>query len=109
VGALMRHGRVRRAYMGIAGGPRPLPPQARARLGRTAGVEIVEVASGSPAEHADLRSEDLIVELDGHPVERVDDVQRTMTEEAIGRALPIRVLRGERLLDLTVRPVELAS
>jgi S1-C subfamily serine protease len=109
VGALMRHGRVRRAYMGIAGGPRPLPPQARARVGRTAGVEIVEVASGSPAEHADLRSEDLIVELDGHPVERVDDVQRTMTEEAIGRALPIRVLRGERLLDLTVRPVELAS
>jgi S1-C subfamily serine protease len=109
IGALMRDGRVRRAYMGIAGGPRPLPPHARARIGRTAGVEIVEVASGSPAEHADLRAEDLIVELDGRAVERVDDVQRTMTEDAIDRPLPIRVLRGERLLDLSVRPTELAG
>jgi S1-C subfamily serine protease len=109
VGALMSHGRVRRAYVGIAGGPRPLPPHARGRLGRTGGVEIVEVASGSPAERADLRSEDLIVELDGQPVERVDDVQRVMTEAAIGRTLPITVLRGERQLQLSVRPVELTS
>jgi S1-C subfamily serine protease len=109
VGALMRHGRVRRAYVGIAGGPRPLPPHARGRLGRVGGVEIVEVASGSPAERADLRAEDLIVELDGQPVERVDDVQRVMTEAAIGRALPITVLRGERQLELSVRPVELTS
>jgi S1-C subfamily serine protease len=109
IGALMRNGRVRRAYVGIAGGPRPLPPHARARVGRTAGVEIVEVASGSPAERADLRAEDLIVELDGRAVERVDDVQRAMTEDAIDRPLPIRVLRGERLLDLSVRPTELAG
>ncbi len=109
IGALMRDGRVRRAYMGIAGGPRPLPPHARARLGRTAGVEIVEIVSGSPAEHADLRSEDLIVELDGQIVERVSDVQRAMTENAIGRALAIRVLRGERLLELSVRPTELGG
>jgi S1-C subfamily serine protease len=51
----------------------------------------------------------LIVELDGHPVERVDDVQRSMTEDAIGRVLAIKVLRGERLLDLSVRPTELAG
>jgi S1-C subfamily serine protease len=72
-------------------------------------VEIVEVASGSPADRADLRSEDLIVELDGQPVERVDHVQRLMTEDAIGRSLPIRVLRGERLLDLSVKPIELSG
>jgi S1-C subfamily serine protease len=109
IGALMRHGRVRRAYLGIAGGPRPLPPSARAGLGRDSGVEIVEVAAGSPAERAGLRSEDLIVELDGNRVERVDDVQRLMTEATIGRTLSIRVLRGDRTLELSVRPVELSQ
>jgi S1-C subfamily serine protease len=109
IGALMRNGRVRRAYIGIAGGPRPLPPQARSRLGRKGGVEIVEVAEGSPAAQAGLRPEDLIVELDGHPVERVDDVQRRMGEAAIGRALAVRVLRGDRELALELWPVELAD
>jgi S1-C subfamily serine protease len=109
VGALMRDGRVRRAYIGIAGGPRPLPPHARVRLGRNAGVEVVEVAGGSPAQRAGLRAEDLIVELGGLPVERVDDVQRAMTSEAIGKALPAQVLRGDRLLDVELRPVELGE
>jgi S1-C subfamily serine protease len=109
IGALMRHGRFRRAYLGIAGGPRPLPPAARAQLGRDAGVEIVEVAADSPAALGGLRSEDLIVELDGHPVERVDDVQRLMTEATIGQALSIRVLRGDRTLALSVTPVELGQ
>jgi S1-C subfamily serine protease len=109
IGSLMRHGRVRRAYIGIAAGPRPLPPQARARVGRNAGVEIVEVAAESPAARAGLRVEDLVVELDGRPTASVDDVQRAMTEAAIGKTMPIKVLRGERLLDLTVAPVELVA
>jgi S1-C subfamily serine protease len=109
IGALMRDGRVRRAYVGIAGGPRPLPPHARVRLGRRSGVEVVEVASGSPAERAGLKAEDLIVELDGQPIERVDDVQRLMNHDAIGQTLPARVLRGDRYLDLELAPVELAE
>jgi S1-C subfamily serine protease len=109
VGALMRDGRVRRAYIGIAAGPRPLPPHARARLGRTSGVEIVEVAPGSPAQRAGLRAEDLIVELGGRALERVDDVQRLMTHEAIGRPVAVRLLRGDRWLDLELSPVELAE
>jgi S1-C subfamily serine protease len=109
IGALMRDGRVRRAYIGIAGGPRPLPPQARAKLGRVAGLEVVEVADGSPAQEAGVRPEDLIVELGGAPVERADDVQRSMTEAAIGRPLTARVLRGERWFDLELRPVELVE
>ena len=109
IGALMRDGRVRRAYVGIAGGPRPLPPHARVRLERQSGVEVVEVASGSPAERAGLRAEDLIVELDGQPIERVDDVQRLMNYDAIGRTLQARVLRGDRFLDLELAPVELAE
>jgi len=111
VSALMRDGRVRRAWIGIAAGPRPLPPHARARLGRSAGVEIIEVSTGTPAQRAGLRAEDLIVEMGSpaQPIERVDDVQRLMSQEAIGRPMPIRVLRGDRWLDLEVSPVELAE
>ena len=105
----MRDGRVRRAYIGIAGGPRPLPPQARVRLGRNGGVEVVEVAAGSPAERAGLRAEDLIVELGGRPIERVDDVQRAMTHEVIGQRLLTRVVRGDRWLELELVPQELAE
>ena len=109
VGTLMRDGRVRRAWIGIAAGPRPLPPHARVRVGRTAGVEVVDVSQGSPAQRAGLRAEDLIVELGGEPIERVDDVQRLMTRDAIGRPLAIRILRGDRWLDLEVSPIELVE
>jgi serine protease Do len=109
IGALMHDGRVRRAYVGIAGGPRPLPPQARIRLGRTGGVEVVEVVADGPAARAGMRAEDLIVEIDGIAIERVDDVQRLMGAEAIGRLIAVRVLRGERWLDLELSPVELAQ
>jgi S1-C subfamily serine protease len=109
IAALMRDGRVRRAYIGIAGGPRPLPPQARVRLGRTAGLEVVEVADASPAQRAGLRPEDLIVELGGRPVERADDVQRLMNDAAIDHPLPARVLRGERWLEVEIHPVELVE
>jgi S1-C subfamily serine protease len=109
IAALMQHGRVRRAYIGIAGGPRPLPPHARVRLGRTAGIEIIEVAPGSPAARAGLRAEDLIVELGGSSVERVDDIQRSMGEEAIGRPVSVTLMRGDRWLDLELSPVELTE
>ncbi|HLY47636.1 MAG TPA: trypsin-like peptidase domain-containing protein [Solirubrobacteraceae bacterium] len=109
IGALMRDGRVRRAYIGIAGGPRPLPPQARVRLGRAAALEVVEVADGSPAQRAGLRAEDLIVELGGRAVERADDVQQLMNEAAIDRPLPVRALRGDRWLKLEIYPQELVE
>src|SRR5579864_6670041 len=107
IGALMRDGRVRRAYIGIAGGPRPLPPQARIRVGRAAALEVVEVADGSPAQRAGLRPEDLIIELGDRPVERADDVQSLMNEAAIDRPLSVRLLRGDRWLDLEIYPQEL--
>ena len=109
VGTLMRDGRVRRAWIGIAAGPRPLPPHARVRVGRAAGVEVVDVSQGSPAQRAGLRAEDLIVQMGEQAIERVDDVQRLMTQDAIGRPMAIRVLRGDRWLDLEVSPIELVE
>jgi S1-C subfamily serine protease len=107
VGALMTEGRFRRAYLGIAGGSRPLPPRLARRLGRGAGVEVVQVVEGSPADEAGLRPEDLVVELDGSPVTDVGDIQRLMVVEKIGAPLPVRVLRGGRELELALVPAEL--
>jgi len=109
VAALMTEGRFRRAYLGIAGGPRPLPPRFARKLGRDSGVEVVQVVEDSPAAAAGLRPEDLIVELGGRAVERADDVQQLMNEAAIERPLPARVLRGDRWLDVEIHPVELVE
>jgi S1-C subfamily serine protease len=109
VGRLMLEGRVRRAHLGIAGGPRPLPPHARVRYGRRSGVEVVEVAPTSPAERAGLRAEDLVVALDGEPVLGVGDLQRLLVEERIDQPVALEVLRGARTLTLSVTPVELGA
>jgi len=109
VGALMSEGRFRRAYIGIASGARPLPPRLAAELGRRSGIEVVQVVDGSPADRAGLRAEDLIVELDGRPVEDVNDLQRLMAGELIGRRVSARVLRQGRELELELVPDELAG
>ena len=110
IGALMTDGRVRRSWLGIAGGPRPLPPGARsAAEGATDAVEVVEVVSGSPAERAGVRAEDLIVAVKGAPVTGVNDLQRLMVADLIGREVRIAVVRGGRRLELTVVPSELPS
>src|SRR5436190_7675536 len=107
--ALMRDGRVRRAYLGIAGGSRPVPPRAAARLGRDRAIEIVEVVPGSPAERAGLRPEDLIVGLDGAALGDVGELQRRMTEEAIGRELRLEVVRDGVPRGLVAVPTELSD
>src|SRR4051795_10648497 len=94
IGALMTEGRVRRAYLGIAGGPRPLPPQARSRYGRNSAVEVSETVPDSPADAAGIRAEDLIIELDGSPVASVNDLQRVVVAELIGKELDIVLLRA---------------
>ena len=107
VGALMSEGRVRRAYLGIAGGPRPLPPHARSHSPLPTGVEVIEVVDGSPAERAGVRAEDLIVEVDGTAIGGVDDLQRLMVAELIGRRLTASVVRAGRLVRLELVPAEL--
>jgi S1-C subfamily serine protease len=107
IASLINEGRVRRAYLGIAGGPRPLPPRARARFGERSAVEVVEVVSGSPADRAGIRAEDVIVELDGRPIESAADLQRAMVAEAIGKPVTLLALRAEDVVEIELVPEEL--
>lgn len=108
LGALMTEGVFRRAYIGIAGGSRPLPPRLARELGREECVEIVEIVDGSPAAQGGLRPEDLIVDLDGLHVKGADDLQRLMTGELIGSRVTLTVVRGEKAFPVELVPVELA-
>jgi S1-C subfamily serine protease len=103
----MRDGRVRRAWIGIAGGTRPLPPRVAAAVGREQGVEVVEVTQDSPAAASGLRPEDLVVAIDGLPVRGVDDMHRLLTGERIGRDCELTVVRNGGELAVAVTPREL--
>jgi S1-C subfamily serine protease len=108
VGQLMRDGHVRRAYIGIAGGQRPVPPQARADAGTDTCVEVVETVDASPADRGGLRAEDLILALNGTPTTSVEDLQRLLSSDLIGVAVTARVLRAGRPLDVELVPEELS-
>jgi S1-C subfamily serine protease len=109
IGSLMTEGRFRRAYLGVAGGARPLPPRLRSRIGRDFCVEVVEIVPGSPAHRAGIRPEDLIVELNGHAVAGVGDLQRMMVAELIGATVPVVVIRNGATLELDLVPSELTT
>ena len=109
VASLMSEGRVRRAYLGLAGGVRPLPPQARAEWGAGTCVEVVEVVDDAPAARAGLRPEDLVVEVAGERVSDIGDLQRLMVAELIGTSVDVAVIRNGRTLRLELVPVELVT
>ena len=109
IGALMTEGRVRRGFLGVAGGPRPLPPRARGRWGDRTGVEVVEVVPDSPADRGGLRVGDLILELDGRAVASAADLQQMMTAELIDRPVRASVWRSGDELSLELVPVELSE
>jgi S1-C subfamily serine protease len=107
ISQLMADGRVRRAYLGVAGGPRPVPPAARHAVGEGACIEVVEVVDGSPAARAGLRAEDLIVAVDGTRTQRVEDLQRLMVADLIGVPVTVRLLRAGREQNVELTPAEL--
>lgn len=107
IAALMREGRVRRALLGIAGGPRPLPPKAARATGRERGVEVVQVVPESPAARAGIRNEDIVLEVDGIPIEDAGDIQRLMSADLIDKEVTVRVFRGGEILSLRPVPTEL--
>jgi serine protease Do len=107
VATLMSHGRVRRAYLGVGLGARPLPPRLARQLGRHGCVEIVEVVPERPADRAGIRAGDLVVALDGTPVEDVSTLQRLLLGDLIDTAVSVTVARDELLLELELVAEEL--
>jgi serine protease Do len=107
IAALMSEGLFRRAYIGIAGGSRPLPPRLAQQLERDSAIEVVEIVEGSPADAAGLRPEDLILEVDGKAVDGVDDLQRLMIGDLIGQTVRTTVYRGGSTFEIDLTPVEL--
>ena len=105
----MTDGRVRRAYIGIAGTTRPLPPKAARTIGRERGVEVSQVVDDSPAAAAGVRRGDVVVELGSAPITDPAGIQRLMTAENIGRSTALTVLRGWEPVELTITPRELSD
>ena len=109
ISALMTQGRVRRAWLGIAGAQAPLPPPLAAKLGRRTGLQVAEVISGSPAASSGLRVGDIVVAVDGQPAATTTAVQQAMVEDSIGRRLEITVWRNGALVDVIATPRELTD
>ncbi|MGH7572219.1 MAG: S1C family serine protease, partial [Gemmatimonadota bacterium] len=108
VGQLLRHGRVRRGYLGLAGQNVPLHAGTVRRHDLTApgGVLVQSVESGGPGERAGLREGDIVVAFDGQPVAGIDDLHRILLEERIGRKAAVTVLRHGRSRIIEVTPGE---
>jgi S1-C subfamily serine protease len=109
ISALMASGRVRRAYLGLVSVPAPLSAPLAERFGRRNGLRVAEVVTGGPADRAGLRAGDLLLSAGGKPVEKAQDLQRLMFDEAIGRPLAITVLRNGALVDVIAQPSELVA
>jgi S1-C subfamily serine protease len=108
ISELTSTGKVRRAWLGVAGVPVPLPPSVAERLGQRNGLRVVEVIAGSPAGSAGIYLDDIMVSAGGRPTETVQALQRLMLGRAIGQRLPITVLRRDAFVDVISVPTELA-
>jgi S1-C subfamily serine protease len=109
IASLIAEGRVRRAYLGVAGTPAPLPPGLAERTGQPLGLAVAEVVADGPADRAGIRQGDLILTAAGQPVTTAQALQRLMLADAIGRRLPITVVRNGALVDVIATPVELVT
>jgi S1-C subfamily serine protease len=104
---LVSTGRVRRAYLGIAGTPAPLPAALAEKLGQRRGLKLVEVMPGGPAASAGLFIGDVVITAGGRKVTGVQDIQRLMLGSSIGTRLPVTALRRGALVDVIAVPTPL--
>ncbi len=109
VDTLIERGRVRRAWLGIAGAPTRLPAELAARIGRPTGVSVAQVVAASPAAHAGMRRGDIVVAIGGQEVATTTQIQALMVEAAIGRPVEITVWRNGALVDVVAEPRELPA
>ena len=109
IDALARTGRVRRAWLGIAGAQVRLAPALAERIGSVTGLQVSGVVSGSPADVAGIRPGDIAVSLDGTGIVTATSIQRLMVEDAIDREVEMTVWRGGALVDVFVVPRELVG
>ncbi|MGK5111724.1 MULTISPECIES: S1C family serine protease [unclassified Geodermatophilus] len=109
VAALVRDGRVRRAFLGLVSTPAPLPAPLAERSGRRRGLRVVDVVAGSPADRAGLKAGDLVLEAGRQPVAEAQSLQRLLFEDAIGRPLPVTVSRRGAMVDVITVPTELTG
>ena len=109
VGALVRDGRVRRAFLGLVSTPAPLPGALAERLGRRRGLRVVDVVAGSPADRAGLKPGDLVLEAGRAPVAEAQSLSRLLFGEAIGTELPMTVHRRGAMVDVIAVPTELTG
>ncbi len=108
---IFAHGRVRRAYIGVAGTTWPVSRRVQRFFSLTSesGVRVMEVVKGSPAALGGLRTDDTILAVDGVAVDSVDGLQRSLDASRIEREVSVSVLRGVQKLELTLKPVEQIS
>ena len=106
VAKLIKDGRVTRGFLGIAANSRPLPVAFVRRKGLSAasGVEVLGVESGSPAQRAGLREGDIILEIDGAPIPDVDALHRLLSDEAVGEAMSVRLIRRGEIETVELTP-----
>jgi S1-C subfamily serine protease len=107
IDALITRGRVRRAWLGVAGAQVTLTPELAARVGSRTGMQVASVIVGSPAAEAGARRGDIVITIDHTPVTSATGVQRLMVEHAIGRRMELTVWRNGALVDIVVEPEEL--
>lgn len=102
--SLLEHGRVRRGYLGVGAQAVRLPEALATSLGQNQdqGLMIVSIESGGPADAAGLMLGDVILAIDGEAVAQVEQLQERLTGERVGRAVPVRVVRGGELREITV-------
>jgi S1-C subfamily serine protease len=111
VAQLLRHGRVRRGYIGVAGQNAPLPRRLvrHFELAVENGVRVMSVEDGSPARAAGLEEGDVIVQWDGRPIAGIDDLHRLLTEDCLGRSAALTLIRRTQKLVRHLTPVELPA
>jgi S1-C subfamily serine protease len=102
VDMLLKHGKMRRGFLGIGAQPVRLPDALAKQLDQETGLMLVSVEDGSPAEKGKLFIGDIIVGLDGHAVTHLEELLALLSGDRVGKEVPVQILRGGQLQEVKV-------